>query len=160
MKLLTTILISILLLSSACSTLLRVQPVEVKGVAMLPALGDGDKIIIDRKFDTLQRGDIVIFLFPQDQTKSYLKRIIGLPHDVVEIREATVLVNGSVLDEPYIDPKFNQRIRSCAPVKLAEDHYYVLGDNRDNSSDSRIWGPLERKFIYGRYVKKYFEAER
>ena len=125
---------------------------------MLPTLRDGDRIFIDRNFDKLDRGDIVIFYYPEDPRRSYIKRIIGLPNEAVDIREGKVFVNGTPLDEPYIDPRLNLSHRSLEERKLTADQYYVIGDNRDNSSDSRIWGPLDRKFIYGKYVRKYFSG--
>lgn len=146
----------LLLLMAACGAV--PQPVKVEGTAMLPALREGDRILIDRNFDKLERGDIITFYFPMDQRKSYLKRIIGLPNDTVEIREGQVFVNGILLNEPYVDPKLNLTHRSSEEIKLTPDQYYVMGDNRDNSSDSRIWGPLDRKFIYGKYVKKYYSS--
>ena len=125
---------------------------------MLPALRDGDRIFIDRNFDKLERGDIVIFYFPMDQRKSYIKRIVGLPNETVEIREGKVFINGTFLNEPYVDPQLDQSHRSLEERKLSADQYYVIGDNRDNSADSRFWGPLDRKFIYGKYVRKYFSS--
>ena len=123
---------------------------------MLPALKDGDRILIQRNPDHLQRGDIVIYYFPMDQRKSYLKRIVALPNETVEIRDGKILINGNLLEEPYVDPKLNLSMRSLPEIKLAEDSYFVVGDNRDASADSRIWGPLQRKFIYGKYLRKYF----
>jgi signal peptidase I len=150
-------LICLILLTATCSAVVP-QPVKVEGIAMLPTLRDGDKIIIDRNFDKLERGDIVVFYFPMDQRKSYLKRIIGLPNEAVEIREGQVFINGTLINEPYIDPNLDLSHRSLEERKLTADQYYVMGDNRDNSSDSRIWGPLDRKFIYGKYVKKYYSS--
>lgn len=123
---------------------------------MAPALKDGDRILIQRNPDQLQRGDIVLFYFPLDQRKSYIKRIVALPNETVEIREGKVLINGRFLEEPYVDPKLNLSMRSLQEIKLSEDSYFVVGDNRDSSADSRIWGPLQRKFIYGKYMRKYF----
>lgn len=133
-------------------------PIKVVGTAMAPALNDGDRIVIERNPQKLERGDIVVFYVPFDPDFSSIKRIIGLPYDTVEVREGKILVNGQALDEPYIDPKLDLMKRSSKPVTLAEDRYYVVGDNRDNSSDSRIWGPLDRKLIYGKYLKKYYDA--
>ena len=158
MRPLKLIIFILLLISAACQAVVPVQPVKVEGTAMLPALKDGDRVIIDRQFDKIERGDIIIFLFPRDQTRSYLKRVIGLPHETVEIREGQIFVNGRVLDEPYVDPRFNQSARSLQPIKLPEDNYFVVGDNRDNSSDSRFWGPVERKLIYGKYIKTYMSG--
>ena len=125
---------------------------------MLPALHDGDRIVIERNPQQLERGDIIVFLFPEDQTKSYIKRIIGLPNDVVEIREGKVFVNERPLEEPYVDQQNNLTQRSSMPLRLDANSYYVAGDNRDNSSDSRIWGPVKRDLIYGKYMKKYYDA--
>ena len=132
-----------------------VLPVKVEGTAMVPALQDGDRIIIERNPSKLERGDIVIFYFPLDQRKSYLKRIVGLPNETVDIREGKVFINGRLLEEPYVDPKLNLSMRNLPEIKLPEDAYFVIGDNRDNSADSRIWGPLQKKFIYGKYMTKY-----
>jgi|SRR6185503_2550726 len=152
------VLISLLLLSAACMFAVPVQPVKVEGTAMLPALHDGDRIVIERNPQQLERGDIIVFLFPDDQTKSYIKRIIGLPNEVVEIREGKVFVNETPLEEPYVDPQKNLSHRSSMPLRLDGNSYYVAGDNRDNSSDSRIWGPVKRELIYGKYMKKYYDA--
>ena len=158
MKLTPIILASLILISAACTAVIPVEPVKVHGTAMLPALSDGDRIVIERNPQKLERGDIIVFLFPEDQTKSYIKRIVGLPNEVIEIDEGKTLVNGKPLDEPYIDPKFNLTARSFAPLRLDPDNYFVMGDNRDNSSDSRIWGPVKKDLIYGKYLKKYFDA--
>jgi len=158
MKLPSIILSSMILISTACTAVIPVQPVKVHGTAMLPALGDGDRIVVERNPQKLERGDIIVFLYPDDQTKSYIKRIVGLPHEVIEIDEGKILVNGKPLDEPYVDPKLNLSGRGAAPLRLPADNYYVLGDNRDNSADSRLWGPVKKELIYGRYLKKYFDA--
>ena len=158
MKRLEIMLASLLLLVAACTSVVPVQPIKVVGTAMLPALHDGDRIIVERNPQKLKRGDIVVFLFPDDQTKSYIKRIVGLPNEEVEIREGVILVNGTALNEPYVDPRLNLTARSMQPLKLDANSYFVVGDNRDNSSDSRIWGPLKRELIYGKYLKKYFDA--
>ena len=157
MKLSPVFLACLLLLSAACSAVVP-QPVKVEGTAMLPALRDGDRIFIDRNFDKLERGDIVIFYYPEDPRKSYIKRIVGLPNETVEVREGKVFINGTLLNEPYVDRQLDLSHRSLEERKLSADQYYVIGDNRDNSSDSRIWGPLDRKFIYGKYVRKYFSG--
>ena len=160
MKLLFPILVVLIITTSGCSALRHaaVQPVKVQGIAMEPALKDGDRIIIDRSVDPLKRGDIVVFYYPADPTKSYIKRIVGLPGESIEIREDKVLINGSALDEPYVTPA-NNRVRSSrSEIHVPDGAYYVIGDNRDNSNDSRMWGPLQRKFIYGRFVQKYYSA--
>jgi signal peptidase I len=160
MKLLLVSLVLLLVAMGACSALRRaaVQPVKVEGIAMEPALKDGDRIFIDRNVDKLQRGDIIVFYYPVDPTKSYIKRIVGLPGEAVEIRDGKVLVNGTALEEPYVTPANNQVMSARSEISLPNDAYYVVGDNRDNSNDSRMWGPLEHEFIYGKFVRKYYSA--
>jgi len=144
----------------ACSAIRHaaVQPIKVEGIAMEPALKDGDRIFIDRNIDPLQRGDIVVFYYPADPTKSYIKRVVGLPGEAVEIRAGKVLINGTALDEPYVNPANNRVMSARAERQVPAEAYYVIGDNRDNSNDSRMWGPLQRKFIYGKFVRKYYSA--
>ncbi len=142
----------------AVTLLYLAQPVRVEGVAMLPALADGDGILFRRRFGGLKRGDIIVFRYPLEPSKSYLKRIVGLPGEVVEVRGGRVLIDGGPLDEPYLDPKRNQAPVELAPVRLSEESYFVMGDNRDNSNDSRSWGPLPREFIYGKYAARYWRA--
>jgi signal peptidase I len=96
----------------------------------------------------LQRGDIIAFRYPQDPSKGYIKRLIGMPGDTVEIRAGEVWVNGVKLTEPYLDPNLNLSRRSLPPVRIPQESYYVLGDNRDNSSDSRIWGVVPAELVY------------
>lgn len=159
MKRLLPLIAGLLVLTSAGCWFARVQPVKVEGDTMMPALNDGDLIVIDRKPAKLERGDIVIFLYPDDPVKSYLKRIVGLPNETIDIREGKVFINGQPLLEPYINPELDRSKRNLEPVTLAADSYFVIGDNRDNSSDSRFWGPLKRSFIYGKYTRKYFAAK-
>ena len=137
-----------------------VLPVKVEGTAMVPTLNDGDLIFTTRAVEKLERGDIVLFYYPPEPSKSYIKRIIGLPNDTVEIVAGRVLlINGKQLEEPYLDPKNNLAERKFTPVKVPENNFYVMGDNRDNSFDSRSWGPLARTFIYGKFVKRYYAAK-
>jgi signal peptidase I len=122
---------------------------------MLPGLKDGEQAIFSRKFDGLERGDIVVFHYPAEPSKSYIKRIVGLPNEALEIRAGKVLINQQSISEPYIEARLNVSVRPYGPLNIPADNYFVMGDNRDNSNDSRIWGPLPRKFIYGRFVRKY-----
>jgi signal peptidase I len=123
---------------------------------MLPSIKNGQKLQI-QKIDAesrskLTRGDIIKFKFPKDPSKSYIKRLIGLPGDTVEIQAGEVLVNGSKLSEPYVDAKMNLSQRSQPPMVVPARSYYVLGDNRDNSSDSRIWGFVPDDFLIAKVV--------
>jgi len=130
--------------------------VLLEGKAMLPTFKEGQRLKIKRfdRFEEpdLKRGDVVVFLFPDDPSKSYVKRLIGLSGDTVEIREGKVVVNGQELDEPYVDSRLNQFHRSQGPVFVRPNYYYVLGDNRDNSSDSRIWGLVPERYVYAKVV--------
>ena len=161
MKIHLLLLALIVFFGADCSAIRKaaVQPVKVEGVAMKPALNDGDRIFIARSFDQINRGDIVIFYFPADTRKSYIKRVVGLPNERVELRDNKVLINGDVIPEPYVEAGNNQFRQSGKEIKVPEDSYYVIGDNRDFSSDSRTWGPLAKHFIYGKFVGKYYSAK-
>ena len=134
------------------------QPVKVEGTSMLPELRDQERIFVNKfvyRIEHITRKDIVVFWYPNDPSKSYIKRIIGLPGDTVEIRGGAVYVNGTILDEPYIDPDFIDP-RSYAPKYIEPGHYYVLGDHRNQSNDSRMWGLVPEKYIYGKAVFRYW----
>src|SRR4029450_619089 len=141
-----------------------VQPVKVEGTSMLPRLHDGERIFVNKLIyyddhrwaPKLDRGDIVVFWFPDDPSKSYIKRVIGLPGDTVEIHEGMVRVNGRDLDETYLDQRLNVSHRSVAAIYVKPNYYFVMGDNRDNSSDSRLWGLVPKKYIYGKALFRYW----
>ena len=137
-----------------------VQPVKVEGTSMLSRLHDGDRIFVNKLIyygvPKLERGDIVVFWFPNDPSKNYIKRIVGLPGDTVEVREGRVLINGVALDEPYLDQRLNLAHMSQPPVLVKQHYYFVMGDNRDNSSDSRVWGLVPEKYIYGKALFRYW----
>ncbi|HZS08812.1 MAG TPA: signal peptidase I [Blastocatellia bacterium] len=134
------------------------RPVRIEGEAMSPTLNNGDKVFVTARYERINRGDIVIFYFPKDTAKSHLKRVIGLPGEEIRIERGRVFVNGNVLDEPYLDPKYlsNETLR---PMKLDAESCFVMGDNRRNSYDSRNWGALPTKLIYGKFVRRYWSAE-
>jgi signal peptidase I len=141
-----------------------IQPVKVEGTSMLPYLHDGERIFVNKLIyydeyrwaPKVYRGDIVVFWFPEDPTKSYIKRVIGLPGDTVEVHEGHVRVNGKELDEVYLDPQLNMSHASRPPTYVKPGYYFVMGDNRDNSSDSRIWGLVPKKYIYGKALFRYW----
>ena len=129
------------------------QPFIVNGASMSPTFETGQYLIVDQftyHFGEPQRGDVVIFKFPQDTSKFFIKRVVGLPGERVVIDAGIVTIvkeDGSeevVLNEPYIEFKRN----SYSETQLDEDEYYVMGDNREASLDSRIWGPLDKKYIF------------
>jgi signal peptidase I len=141
-----------------------IQPVKVEGTSMLPYLHDGERIFVNKLIyyddygwaPKVYRGDIVVFWFPEDPSKSYIKRVIGLPGDTVELNEGRVRVNGRELDESYLDPQFNMSHASRPPTYVKPGYYFVMGDNRDNSSDSRIWGLVPKKYVYGKALFRYW----
>ena len=145
-----------------------VQPVVVEGTSMLPQLHDGERLLVNKLvyykiqgvgWGHLERGDIVVFWYPSDPDKSFVKRIIGLPGETVEIRNGKVFINGAELNEPYLDSVHNQSLRDNM-IRTVEKHYYfVMGDNRDNSLDSRIWGLVPEKYIYGKAFFRYWRPE-
>ena len=141
-----------------------VQPVKVEGTSMLPYLHDGERIFVNklvyyddyRWAPKIYRGDIVVFWFPDDPSKSYIKRVIGLPGDNVEMIDGHVRVNGRDLDEAYLDPELNRHPANRPPVFVKPGYYFVMGDNRDNSSDSRYWGLVPKKYVYGKALFRYW----
>jgi len=97
----------------------------------------------------------VVFRYPLDTSKSYIKRVIGLPGDEVSIRDGHVLVNGKPLSEPYVPPSYLDD-QSYPLVRVASNHYFVLGDHRSSSNDSRVWGTVDHQYIYGKAVFVYW----
>jgi len=144
------------------------QPVVVEGTSMLPQLHDGERLLVNKLvyykigsvgWGHLQRGDIVVFWYPKDPEKSYVKRIIGLPGENVEVRNGIIFIDGQQLNETYLDTEYNQSLPSFAPRKVDEHYYFVMGDNRDNSSDSRYWGLVPEKYIYGKAFFRYWKPQ-
>jgi signal peptidase I len=136
------------------------QPVKVEGNTMSPSLNNGDLIIISKNIDKIERGDIVVFRFPKDQSKSMIKRIIALPGEIIDYKESKIVINGKELEEPYVDKNsWQMSFKSTEPVKVPDDSYFVMGDNRDASNDSRFYGPINKSLIYGKFSKKYYDAK-
>jgi signal peptidase I len=134
------------------------QAFRVQGTSMLPMLEDGERIIVNKfiyRFHSIERGDVVVFWYPRDPSVSFIKRVVGLPGDVVEVRAGTVYVNSRPLPETYLDPKFRDD-DSYSPVDVRRGYYYVLGDHRNSSNDSRSWGEVPEKYIYGRAVFRFW----
>ncbi|MFW5942435.1 MAG: signal peptidase I [bacterium] len=132
---------------------------RVEGHSMMPTLEEGEYLIINKLsyyLEEPQRGDIIVLHFPRDQSKEYIKRIIGLPGDLVEISDGQVSVNGVVLDEPYLNGAANYQTGSW---RVPDGQYFVMGDNRNNSSDSRNWSFLPHKDIVGKAWVIYWGIE-
>jgi signal peptidase I len=134
------------------------QPVKVEGTSMLPGLADQERIFINKfvyHFESINRGDIVVFHYPLDPSKSYIKRVIAVGGDRVQIDDGRVYVNGKLLKEPYIPSKYEDS-RSYPEIIVPPDSYFVLGDHRNLSSDSREFGPVNREYVYGKAVFIYW----
>jgi signal peptidase I len=136
------------------------QPVRVEGTSMLPRLEDRDRLFINKfvyHFSSIERGDVVVFRYPRDPEKSYIKRVIALPGDQLRIDHGRVFVNGKPLREPYVPAEYRDS-RSMAEMTIPADSYYMMGDHRSISSDSRDFGPVDRSLIYGKAAFVYWPA--
>jgi len=137
------------------------QPVRVEGTSMLPNLEDQDRLFINKmafRVGDVQRGDVVVFEYPRDHTKSYIKRVIGLPGDRVMIDHGRVILNGHALTEPYVPARFTDD-RSQPEMVIPQNEFFVMGDHRSISSDSRDFGPVERELIYGKAAFVYWPMD-
>jgi len=139
------------------------QPVKVEGTSMMPSLQNDERIFINKfvyrfGISDIGRGDTVVFLYPGEPSKSYIKRVIGIPGDTVEIDNGTVIVNGHALSEPYVAEDFRDHMPMARKV-VPPDQYFVLGDHRSSSNDSRSWGWVPRQNIYGKAVFVYWPLE-
>lgn len=136
------------------------QPVKVEGTSMMPSIADQQRIFVDKFFfqagiSEIHHGDVVVFWFPRDQRISYIKRVIGIPGDTVAIRNGQVRLNGKSIDEPYVPAEFRDEAE-MPEVRLLDEEYFVMGDHRNSSNDSRSWGPVPRQYIYGKAVFTYW----
>ena len=140
------------------------QPVKVEGTSMMPGLTDQERIFINKyeyKLGTgqIQRSDLVVFNFPLDPSQSYIKRVVGLPGDEVEIVDGDVYVNGLMLEEAYVPAEYRDHM-TVLPRNVPLGRYFVLGDHRSSSNDSRTWGFVERSLIYGKAVFVYWPPDK
>jgi signal peptidase I len=136
------------------------QPVKVEGTSMMPTLTDQERIFINKftyhlGLGSIERGDMVVFWYPLAEDKSYIKRVIGLPGDTVYIDAGQVYVNGRPLTESYVPEDYRDRV-SWEEHRIPPGEYFVLGDHRSSSSDSRTWGFVKREKIYGKAVFVYW----
>jgi signal peptidase I len=129
-----------------------VQAFKVQGTSMVPELRNGERILVNKfiyNFRSISRGDVVVFWYTEDPDVSFIKRVVALPGDSVEIKRGKLLVNGELVDEPYVKPEYIDR-RSFPSQEIRAGHYFVLGDNRRGSNDSRSWGLVPQRYIYGK----------
>ena len=150
-----TLLLSLILFVGINAVSARIR---VDGSSMEPSLHNGEFVIVNKigyRFSAPGRGDIIVFHFPRDPVQEYIKRIIGLPGDQIHIENGAVFVNGVKLDEPYIEapPAYSGN------WTVPEGHLFVLGDNRNNSSDSHNWGMVPMEYVVGKAIFVYWPPE-
>lgn len=147
-----------------------VQAFKIPAGSMKPTLLVGDRILVDKltkNLDKIGRGDIVVFVFPPDPRKDFVKRVIGLPNDLIEIRDKTLYVNGDLFQEDYVihtDPNIiSAKYRSrdnLGPIRVPQNSIFALGDNRDASFDSRFWGFVELSKVKGKVTTIYWSWDK
>jgi signal peptidase I len=134
------------------------QPAKVEGTSMMPTLADQERVFINKfvyKLEPIERGDVVVFRYPRDTAQSYIKRVIAVAGDRVKIADGVVFVNGQRISEPYL-PDVYEDVRSYPEMVVPPHCYFVLGDHRNLSNDSRDFGPVDGDFIYGKAVFGYW----
>ena len=138
------------------------QPVKVEGTSMMPCLLDQERIFVNKfvyRLEPIERGDIVVFRYPRDPSKSYIKRVIGVAGDRIRIDDGQVFVNGKRLDEDYVPVPYEDE-RSYPEQIVPARSFFVLGDHRSMSNDSRDFGPVKEGFIYGKAVFGYWPMDK
>jgi signal peptidase I len=128
------------------------QAFKVQGSSMSPTLVDGERILVNKLFyhwRPIERGDVVVFWYPEEPDVSFIKRVVGLPGDLLEIERGRLLINGEQVTESYVAAE-NEDRRGLPPTEVRPGHYFVMGDNRRGSNDSRNWGLVPRRYIYGK----------
>jgi signal peptidase I len=154
-----------LIISLAISAFIIVflyQPVKVEGTSMMPSLDDQERIFVNKyvyRLEPIQRGDVVVFRYPRDPSKSFIKRVIGLAGDRIRIEAGEVLVNDNALEEDYVPPAYADQ-RSYKEIVVPPNSYFVLGDHRTMSNDSRDFGPVNIGYIYGKAVFGYWPMDK
>lgn len=134
------------------------QAFRVQGSSMLPLLVDNERIIVNKfvyRFRPIERGDVVVFWYPADPAVSFIKRVAGRPGDTVELRAGLLYVNGRLVREDYVASAFRDSV-TLGPVTVPAGYYYVLGDHRNSSNDSRAWGEVPERYIYGKAFARFW----
>ena len=138
------------------------QPVKVEGTSMMPSLEDQERIFVNKfvyRIEPIERGDVVVFRYPRDPSKSFIKRVIGVAGDRIRIITGQVWVNGKRLNEDYV-PRAYEDMRSYSEMVVPPGCYFVLGDHRSLSNDSRDFGPVGESYIYGKAVFGYWPMDK
>lgn len=159
LELIESVVVAVLL--AVVIRLFILAPFYIPSGSMEPTLRIGDRIIVSKisyVFKEPQRGDVVVFRYPLDPSRDFVKRLVGLPGETVSLRNGRLYINGQPVPEDYLpgDMKF----ADFGPVRVPAGYYFVLGDNRNNSDDSRVWGPLPRQNIIGKAVLVYWPPQR
>src|ERR1700684_4730020 len=134
------------------------QPVKVEGTSMNPLLSDQERIFINKfvyRFEPIERGDVIVFWYPLDRSKSFIKRVVALPGEMIEIRAGNVYVNGRELPDQYVPAGYLDG-SNYAARRIPPGEYFVMGDHRDSSNDSRVFRLVPRPYIYGKAVFAYW----
>jgi signal peptidase I len=134
------------------------QPVKVEGTSMMPTLEDQERVFINKfvyRLEAIERGDVVVFRYPRDTSKSYIKRVIAVAGDRVKIEDGLVYVNDRQITEVYV-PQMYEDVRSYPEIVVPPHSYFVMGDHRNLSNDSRDFGPVDERYIYGKAVFGYW----
>jgi signal peptidase I len=150
--------ITISLAVSAFFIIFLYQPVKVEGTSMMPTLQDQERVFINKfvyKLEPIERGDVIVFRYPRDPSKSYIKRVVAVAGDGIKIEAGVVFVNGQRISEPYV-PRMYEDVRSYPEIVVPPRGYFVLGDHRNLSNDSRDFGPVDESYIYGKAVFGYW----
>ena len=137
------------------------RPVQIEGASMNPLLWDRDLIFVNRfvyRFEPITRGDIIVFSYPLDPSASFIKRIVGLPGETIEIRRGRLYVNATELSDQFVPPSYLDQ-SNFSEFRIPANTYFVMGDHRESSDDSRFFGPLPRAFIYGKAVLAYWPLD-
>jgi len=154
--------LAIALLFAAFFIVFLYQPVKVEGTSMEPELNDQERIFINKfvyRLGDIQRGDIVVFHYPRDPSKSYIKRVIALPGDKVRIATGRVYVNDQLMNETYVPARYADK--SYYPeMTVPPRSFFLMGDHRSSSNDSRDFGPVDQRFIYGKAVFGYWPMDK
>ena len=138
------------------------QVARVEGTSMAPTLADQDRLVVNKLVylvNAPQRGDVVMMYYPEDPDKTFVKRVIGEPGDVIRIVGGQVFVNDAALHDDFVLPEFRSH-DDFGPSTVPRGYYFVMGDHRNNSSDSRIWGPVPKRYIAGRVQLRWWPLPR
>jgi signal peptidase I len=138
------------------------QPVKVEGTSMMPSLDDQERIFVNKfvyRWEPIERGDIVVFRYPRDPSKSYIKRVIGVAGDRIRIDSGQVYVNDEAIEEDYVPPTYADE-RSYPETVVPAHSYFMLGDHRSMSNDSRDFGAVKENYIYGKAVFGYWPMDK